>query len=68
MTMNLLGFSYEMKSILIVVQEYVDHSSTLYKFYILGEKVFCAVKKSTPNIDALMKLSGSECKPLVFDR
>jgi hypothetical protein len=47
----------------------VDHSSTLYKFYVLGEKVFYAVKKSTPNTDILMKLSESNgLKPLVFDR
>lgn len=51
------------------LQEYVDHSSTLYKFYVLGEKVYHAVKNSTPNADTLMKLSGSkELKPLVFDR
>ncbi|PON32448.1 Inositol-tetrakisphosphate 1-kinase [Parasponia andersonii] len=51
-----------------VIQEYVDHSSTLYKFYVLGEKVFYAVKKSTPNADILIKLSGGhELKPLVFD-
>ncbi|KAL6275078.1 hypothetical protein ACE6H2_025770 [Prunus campanulata] len=51
-----------------IIQEYVDHSSTLYKFYVLGEKVYHAVKNSTPNADTLMKLSGSkELKPLVFD-
>lgn len=51
-----------------VIQEYVDHSSTLYKFYVLGEKVFYAVKKSTPNVDILMKLFGNHgLKPLVFD-
>ncbi|XP_004287182.1 PREDICTED: inositol 1,3,4-trisphosphate 5/6-kinase 4 [Fragaria vesca subsp. vesca] len=51
-----------------IIQEYVDHSSTLYKFYVLGEKVYHAVKSSTPNADTLMKLSGSdEPKPLVFD-
>lgn len=51
------------------LQEYVDHSSTLYKFYVLGEKVFYAVKKSTPNVDILMKLFGNHgLKPLVFDR
>ncbi|KAL5578616.1 hypothetical protein UlMin_011058 [Ulmus minor] len=51
-----------------VVQEYVDHSSTLYKFYVLGDQVFHAVKKSTPNAEILMKLSGSdELKPLLFD-
>ncbi|GMY33031.1 inositol 1,3,4-trisphosphate 5/6-kinase 4-like isoform X2 [Fagus crenata] len=51
-----------------IVQEYVDHSSTLYKFYVLGEKVFYAVKKSTPNADVLVKSSESNgLKPLVFD-
>ncbi|XP_042967633.1 inositol 1,3,4-trisphosphate 5/6-kinase 4 isoform X5 [Carya illinoinensis] len=52
-----------------VVQEYVDHSSTLYKFYVMGENVFHAVKKSTPNANMLMKLSESNgLKPLIFDR
>ncbi|KAK7305724.1 hypothetical protein VNO77_43634 [Canavalia gladiata] len=51
-----------------VIQEYVDHSSTLYKFYVLGEKTFYAVKKSIPNADVLKKLSnGDDLKPLVFD-
>ncbi|KAL6223679.1 hypothetical protein ACLB2K_002538 [Fragaria x ananassa] len=51
-----------------IIQEYVDHSSTLYKFYVLGEKVYHAVKSSTPNADTLMKSSGSnEPIPLVFD-
>ncbi|KAG2722355.1 hypothetical protein I3760_02G124600 [Carya illinoinensis] len=51
-----------------VVQEYVDHSSTLYKFYVMGENVFHAVKKSTPNANMLMKLSESNgLKPLIFD-
>ena len=51
-----------------VIQEYVDHSSTLYKFYVLGEKIFYAVKKSIPNADILMKLSnGDDVKPLEFD-
>ncbi|KAF4346195.1 hypothetical protein G4B88_018042 [Cannabis sativa] len=51
-----------------VIQEYVNHSSILYKFYVLGEKVFYAVKKSTPNTDILIKLFGShDLKPLVFD-
>ncbi|PRQ46008.1 putative phosphotransferase with an alcohol group as acceptor [Rosa chinensis] len=51
-----------------IIQEYVDHSSTLYKFYVLGEKVYHAVKNSTPNADTLMKISGSnEPKPLLFD-
>lgn len=51
-----------------VIQEYVDHSSTLYKFYVLGEKIFYAVKKSIPNANILIKLSnGDELKPLLFD-
>ncbi|CAL0334840.1 unnamed protein product [Lupinus luteus] len=51
-----------------VIQEYVDHSSTLYKFYVLGEKIFYAVKKSIPNADILMKSSnGDDLKPLLFD-
>uniref|UniRef100_A0A5B7C3D0 Putative inositol-tetrakisphosphate 1-kinase 4 n=1 Tax=Davidia involucrata TaxID=16924 RepID=A0A5B7C3D0_DAVIN len=51
-----------------VLQEYVDHSSSLFKFYVLGEKVFHAVKKSMPNADILIKLSErNELKPLLFD-
>ncbi|GLT66089.1 hypothetical protein SLA2020_384790 [Shorea laevis] len=51
-----------------VVQEYVDHLSTLFKFYVLGERVFHAVKKSTPNADVLMKLSERNgLKPILFD-
>lgn len=51
-----------------IIQEYVDHSSTLYKFYVLGDKVFHAVKKSIPNGHTLMKLAEkSGLQPLVFD-
>ncbi|KAK2982027.1 hypothetical protein RJ640_029255 [Escallonia rubra] len=51
-----------------VVQEYVDHSSTLFKFYVLGDKVFYAVRRSTPNADILVKLSENNgLKPLLFD-
>ncbi|GMH18269.1 hypothetical protein Nepgr_020110 [Nepenthes gracilis] len=51
-----------------IVQEYVDHSSLLFKFYVLGEEVFYATKKSTPNADILMKSSqANELKPLSFD-
>ena len=51
------------------MQEYVDHSSSLYKFYVLGKKVFYAVKKSMPNADGLIKLSEKNgLKPLLFDR
>ncbi|XP_028102800.1 inositol 1,3,4-trisphosphate 5/6-kinase 4 isoform X2 [Camellia sinensis] len=52
----------------VVVQEYVDHTSTLFKFYVLGDKVFHAVKKSTPNAESLIKLSEKNgLKPLLFD-
>lgn len=51
-----------------VVQEYVDHSSSLFKFYVLGEKVFYAVKKSTPSANILMKLSEKKgLRTLHFD-
>ncbi|GMI80491.1 inositol 1,3,4-trisphosphate 5/6-kinase 4 [Hibiscus trionum] len=51
-----------------VIQEYVDHSSTLFKFYVLGERVFHAVKKSIPNADILIKSSEKNgSKPLLFD-
>lgn len=64
-----MEFLWYWKNVQLELQEYVDHSSILYKFYVLGEKVFHAVKKSTPNADVLLKLSGSnELKPLVFDR
>lgn len=47
----------------------MDHGSIIYKFYVLGEKVFYAVKKSMPNAKIL--LSDSEknaCAPILFDR
>ncbi|KAL8517951.1 hypothetical protein ACS0TY_009305 [Phlomoides rotata] len=51
-----------------VVQEYVDHSSFIYKFYALGGKIFHAVKKSIPNADSLMNLFAEKgLKPLHFD-
>ncbi|KAJ7957401.1 Inositol-tetrakisphosphate 1-kinase [Quillaja saponaria] len=51
-----------------VIQEYVDHSCTLCKFYVLGEKVFYAIKKSMPNADVLNKLSNSAgTKSIAFD-
>ncbi|KAK3011837.1 hypothetical protein RJ639_010831 [Escallonia herrerae] len=50
------------------LKEYVDHSSTLFKFYVLGDKVFYAVRRSTPNADILVKLSENNgLKPLLFD-
>ncbi|KAL2348202.1 hypothetical protein Fmac_002202 [Flemingia macrophylla] len=51
-----------------VIQEYMDYSSTLYKFYVLSEKIFHAAKKSIPNANILIKLSnGNEFKHLLFD-
>lgn len=51
-----------------VIQEYVDHSSRLFKFYVLGKKVFYAMKKSIPNAATLMNSSGeTKLKPLLFD-
>ncbi|XP_057546839.1 inositol 1,3,4-trisphosphate 5/6-kinase 4 isoform X1 [Amaranthus tricolor] len=51
-----------------IIQEYIDHSSTIFKFYVLGEQIFHAVKKSIPNGDVLVQLlNGNELKPLVFD-
>ncbi|KAL5733701.1 hypothetical protein ACOSQ2_033393 [Xanthoceras sorbifolium] len=51
-----------------VVQEYVNHSSTLFKFYVLGENVFHAVKKSTPNSVNLMKsYERNGFRPIMFD-
>ncbi|KAE8671883.1 Inositol-tetrakisphosphate 1-kinase 6 [Hibiscus syriacus] len=55
-------------SVPAVIQEYVDHSSTLFKFYVLGERVFHVVKKSIPNSDILIKSSEKDgSKPLLFD-
>ncbi|KAG5589732.1 hypothetical protein H5410_040246 [Solanum commersonii] len=52
-----------------IVQEYVDHSSIMFKFYVVGKKIFFAIKKSTPNADTLIKLAEEkELKPLLFDR
>ncbi|KAL8199572.1 hypothetical protein R6Q57_013140 [Mikania cordata] len=51
-----------------VVQEYVDHSSILFKVYVLGEKVFYAVKNSMPNANILNNSSEKNgFKPLLFD-
>ncbi|XWS08215.1 hypothetical protein CRYUN_Cryun41cG0060600 [Craigia yunnanensis] len=51
-----------------VVQEYVDHSSTLFKFYVMCDRVFHAVKKSTHNADILIKsIVKNGPEPLLFD-
>lgn len=47
----------------------MDHSSRLFKFYVLGEKIFYAIKNSTPNAATLMSLSEENyLKPILFDR
>ncbi|KAF9587151.1 hypothetical protein IFM89_039634 [Coptis chinensis] len=52
----------------VVVQEYVDHSSLLYKFYVLGDKVFYAVKNSTPNADVFLSSYEKDGKkPIIFN-
>ncbi|KAJ0035872.1 hypothetical protein Pint_26396 [Pistacia integerrima] len=52
-----------------VVQEYINHSSTLFKFYVLGETVFHAVKKSIPNSNTWRKsYERNSSKPILFDR
>ncbi|XP_031272674.1 inositol 1,3,4-trisphosphate 5/6-kinase 4 isoform X2 [Pistacia vera] len=51
-----------------VVQEYINHSSTLFKFYVLGDTVFHAVKKSIPNSNTLRKsYARNGSKPILFD-
>ncbi|KAJ0969359.1 hypothetical protein J5N97_022236 [Dioscorea zingiberensis] len=40
-----------------IAQEYIDHGALLFKFYILGDKVFYAVKKSMPNANVLVSSS-----------
>ncbi|CAN1167683.1 Inositol 1,3,4-trisphosphate 5/6-kinase 4 [Linum perenne] len=48
--------------------EYVNHSSTLFKIYVLGKKVFYAVKRSVPNADILTKMAEKNGSgPLLFD-
>ncbi|KAK4801806.1 hypothetical protein SAY86_000009 [Trapa natans] len=51
-----------------IILEYVDHSSTIYKFYVLGDRVFHAVKRLIPNAAVIVKLAErSGLKPLAFD-
>lgn len=47
-------------------QEYIDHGSKIFKFYVIGDKVFHAVRNSMPNASFLKSSSGSE--PLTFNR
>ncbi|CAL1387709.1 unnamed protein product [Linum trigynum] len=48
--------------------EYVNHSSRLFKIYVIGKKVFYAVKRSVPNADILTKMAiENGSSPLIFD-
>ncbi|URD84385.1 Inositol 1, 3, 4-trisphosphate 5/6-kinase [Musa troglodytarum] len=51
-----------------ILQEYVDHGSLIFKFYVLGNNVFHAVKKSMPNA-SFLKSSSEQAgsKPIIFD-
>ncbi|KAL6601744.1 hypothetical protein ACP70R_044964 [Stipagrostis hirtigluma subsp. patula] len=48
-----------------ILQEYVDHGSKIFKFYVIGDKVFHAVRNSMPNATFLKSSSGGE--PLTFN-
>ncbi|CAN7103298.1 unnamed protein product [Brassica rapa subsp. narinosa] len=51
-----------------IIQEYVDHSSRIFKFYVLGEKIFHAVKKSIPSSSTLRKSAEENgLRPILFD-
>ncbi|KAL6846760.1 hypothetical protein ACP4OV_024208 [Aristida adscensionis] len=48
-----------------VLQEYIDHGSKIFKFYVIGDKVFHAVRNSMPNASFLKPSSGAD--PLTFN-
>ncbi|VVB03303.1 unnamed protein product [Arabis nemorensis] len=51
-----------------IIQEFVDHSSRIFKFYVLGEKIFHAVKKSIPSSSSLRKSAEQNgLRPILFD-
>ncbi|XP_044465670.1 inositol 1,3,4-trisphosphate 5/6-kinase 4-like isoform X2 [Mangifera indica] len=51
-----------------VVQEYINQSSTLFKFYVLGENVFHTVEKSIPNSTTLRKsYKRNSSRPIMFN-
>ncbi|XP_019100617.1 PREDICTED: inositol 1,3,4-trisphosphate 5/6-kinase 4 isoform X2 [Camelina sativa] len=51
-----------------IIQGYVDHSSRIFKFYVLGEKIFHAVKKSIPSSTSLRKTAEENgLQPILFD-
>lgn len=51
------------------IQEYIDHGSRLYKFYVIGDKVFYSIRKSTPNAAKLAESASYSNIPdaIVFD-
>ena len=52
------------------MQEYVDHGSCVYKFYIIGDKVMHSCQRSMPNAASIAVSDGSsgDVSALVFDR
>lgn len=55
---------------LLGMQEYVDHGSCVYKFYIIGDKVMHSCRRSMPNAASMAVSDGSSggLSALVFDR
>ncbi|MCO5551272.1 hypothetical protein L7F22_004771 [Adiantum nelumboides] len=51
------------------VQEYIDHGSRLYKFYVIGEEVFYSIRKSTPDAANLTGCPSESKIPaaIIFD-
>ncbi|CAM6105367.1 unnamed protein product [Calypogeia fissa] len=49
-----------------VIQEYVDHGAFQYKMYIVGDKLLCACRKSTPNGEALA-VAHNNASSIIFD-
>lgn len=49
-----------------VIQEYVDHGASQYKMYIVGNKLLCSCRKSTPNGKALAS-SNNDAPVIIFD-
>ncbi|ERN20195.1 inositol 1,3,4-trisphosphate 5/6-kinase 4 [Amborella trichopoda] len=65
---NIENFSGLQVPLPAIIQEYIDHGSVLFKFYMLGEQIFHAVKKSTPNAHHLLVSSDKDGSlPVVFD-
>lgn len=59
------------KGWVVDLQEYVDHGSCVYKFYVIGNKVFHSCRRSMPNAASLAVSAGNSTAgipALVFDR